>query len=64
MPPVRPTRRVLLAGGLGAVATVVASPGAVANPLSRQSTSAATASVPLHLAGPTGPAPWVRWSCI
>ncbi len=54
MPPLRPTRRVLLAGGLGTLAARTApSPAAVAAP--GQAPSPAAGSIPLHLAGPTGP---------
>ncbi|GAA2479373.1 lipase [Streptomyces longisporus] len=49
MPPLRPTRRALLAGGLGAVVA-----GAAVSPAAASPTAA---SLPLHLAGPTGPAP-------
>ncbi|MEU6595806.1 alpha/beta hydrolase family protein [Streptomyces flaveolus] len=50
MPPVRPTRRSLIAGGLGAVA-------AVAVPLSAPGHASAAGLIPIRLAGPTGPAP-------
>ncbi|MGW2487238.1 alpha/beta hydrolase family protein [Streptomyces sp. NPDC001606] len=50
MPPVRPTRRTLLAGGLGAVV-------AAAVPLSLPAPASAAGLVPITLAGPTGPAP-------
>lgn len=50
VPPVRPNRRSLIAGGLAVAA-------ATAVPLSVSTPAVATGLIPIRLAGPTGPAP-------
>lgn len=50
MPPVRPNRRSLIAGGLSVAA-------AAAVPLSVSTPAGAAGPIPIRLAGPTGPAP-------
>ncbi|WP_371648841.1 MULTISPECIES: alpha/beta hydrolase family protein [unclassified Streptomyces] len=57
MPPVRPTRRVLIAGGLAAVASSAAVHPAFAAPAPARSAAPTAGPVTVRLAGPTGPAP-------
>ncbi|GGP88315.1 lipase [Streptomyces melanogenes] len=57
MPPVRPTRRVLIAGGLAAITSSATLQPAFAAPAAARSATSTAGPVTVRLAGPTGPSP-------